>query len=171
MSSSFLRVGKKWSVIINLFHALRHRASFHNTQINTVLYYPRVKKRRQHTLSCISSIFSLLQQWPRVTLYLRMVNFLFRVSVFCWSNALHIWKTCCITASCLRSSRPFCINRKKKALFPASNFLFCHSEYHQLDKLPFSFHKCYSIKVSNNLCTLRYPFVLFFYKSCLVLCL
>lgn len=48
----------------------------------------------------------------RHTLYLRILNFLFLVSEFCWSRALHIWKTCCITASCLRSSRPF--NRKKK---------------------------------------------------------
>lgn len=36
-----------------------------------------------------------------------MVSFLFRVSVFLCSNVLHIWKTCCMTASCLRSSRPF----------------------------------------------------------------
>lgn len=54
------------------------------------------------------------KKYKLVTLYVEIVNFLFLVSVFLCSNVLHIWKTCCMTASCLRSSRPFRIIKRGK---------------------------------------------------------
>lgn len=67
--------------------------------------------RRKHLLNPGLNIFLYLlvkaAEYKLVTLYVQMVSSLFLVSVFLCSSVLHSWKTCCMTASCRRSSRPF----------------------------------------------------------------